>query len=275
VIPTTGGPYKLTDTPTGTVNTAGTAVTSTGGINFAAVAPLDSVNIAGVQYTVASVQGVGSLTLKAPGAGTQTGVPFSDGPIEQAASATAVTAIYGPSGPSGTGNPPYFAIVANLTTLVVTAGQHGQGSHPSPICLNAQGEIACKALIDGAGNVTYSWPRGFTGAIAIYGGGTGPQGPQGQQGPQGIQGIPGVPTPPSSGVYCLQTANGVIVYVQGICGAVSAPLLSILSNADLFNLSNFQLALMTNGPAVPLSLLSLTNGQLATLSGLQLALLTN
>jgi hypothetical protein len=120
IVPSSGGPYRITDIPTGTVNTAGTVVTSTGGINFAAVAASDNVFIAALPYSVCSIQSATALTLCGTGAGTQTGVSFSDGPIQQSTPSPAVVAIYGPRGQPGSTGPAGVTSLGTPVTVVTS-----------------------------------------------------------------------------------------------------------------------------------------------------------
>ena len=89
-VPNTGGPYKLTDVPTGVVNVSGSPavnVTWESGLNFAIVQVNDTPSLNGVSsISVASVQSATQMTLSSS-PGSLTGATFSDGPIERAQSA--------------------------------------------------------------------------------------------------------------------------------------------------------------------------------------------
>lgn len=68
--------WDTSATVTGTVNTSGTTVTLTSGYGFLAAWAGSTITINSVSYTIASVQGVATLTLTGS-AGTQTGVTYS------------------------------------------------------------------------------------------------------------------------------------------------------------------------------------------------------
>jgi hypothetical protein len=259
VVPSSGGPYRLTDVPTGTVNTNGTAVTSASGINFASVATDDTVNIAGSPYVVASVQSATALTLTAS-AGIQSGVSFSDGPIQQIAATLPLAAMYtgaaGPPGASGTGNAPYSATVTALTTLTVAAAMHGQGTTPVGYCSDPTSHpIACDSSRDVSGNLTFNWPGGFTGSITILGGGTGARGATGAAGATGAPGPTGPmgalgnfgALPTLAGSYCPQvtvTAGPTYAYVWASCSGTLS--YASLTNSQWIAMTNLQWTGMGN-----------------------------
>src|SRR3569833_1765803 len=100
VIPTTGGPYALSDVPASVVNTSGSPVTWFSGVTFASVAAKDTVLVYGVAASVARVTISTALVLTAS-AGSQSGVSFSDGAIERTIATPNYATISGPQGPAG------------------------------------------------------------------------------------------------------------------------------------------------------------------------------
>ena len=173
--------------------------------------------------------------------------------------AVGATGATGAQGPSGTGNAPYYAAVTNLTALTVTAAQHGQGVHPLPHCVNANGDIACSAVPDPSGNgtVTYNWPGGFSGGVLIYGGGTGAPGATGATGATGAPGPTGPAgnitlfgtMPTTAGNWCPQVVVTVGPLVQiGSWFLCSGGIISMatVTNAQMALATNSQMATATN-----------------------------
>lgn len=154
VIPTTGGPYLLSDVPASVVDTSGTTVTWVSGVTFASVAAKDSALVNGIKMTVSSVTSSTVLVLTAS-AGTQTGVSFSDGAIERTYATPYYATISGPPGPapSGTG------------VVKVTSGVAGLVSGTSTNCVLVDGTSGpCGS---GSGTIT-----GVTPNAPLTGGGT-------------------------------------------------------------------------------------------------------
>lgn len=106
VIPTSGGPYKLNDVPTGVVNTTGTSVAWASGINFAIVRKGSTVTIGSFTCTAAAIQSAISMTVSGCSPGNLIGASWNNGAIEQAIPSTPLpVTISGPPGPAvpGTG----------------------------------------------------------------------------------------------------------------------------------------------------------------------------
>jgi hypothetical protein len=111
VIPTTGGPYKLTDVPSGIVNISSppSVLAWVSGINFASVRKGSIVVIGTAPSAANYIAGAptGAITLPVTGnAGTQSGVAWNNGAIEQQPAVPplpmTVSGPQGPPGPAGT-----------------------------------------------------------------------------------------------------------------------------------------------------------------------------
>lgn len=164
VIPTSGGPYKLSDIPASVVNTSGTTVTWFSGVTFASVAVNDAPVIAGVLPStckVARVISVQSLTCTTS-QGTQSGVSFIDGAIERVSATPYYASVIGPPGATGATGPtgPAGGGMSGLTaTALVTAASSSSIGTPVPT-----------ATMDGSGNI--STPGSFT-SLSLSTGATG------------------------------------------------------------------------------------------------------
>jgi hypothetical protein len=263
-VPSSGGPYLVS------------AIECTPG----AIGCLTTPNV------VIAAGATGATGATGPG-GPSGGPPGPTGPAGSAGAAGATGAVgaVGGTGPPGTGNAPYPATVTALSTLTVTAATHGQGIHPAGFCFDASTHsIACDWSADSSGNITFSWPGGFTGSVTILGGGTGAigstgaQGATGAPGPTGPAGSIGVfGSPPSVvGVYCPQvtvTSGPSYAYGWASCGA--SLLWTQLTDAQWTGMTNAQWTGMGNGPNLSLSWTGMTNSQWTAATNSQWTGMTN
>ncbi len=149
VVPTSGGPYKLIDIPAGTVDTTASTATAATGINFASLRVGATIYINNVIAHVATLPSVTQLTTKET-LGTQTGVAFNAGPIEQIISRNSILTIYGPQGPPGP------AAAAPLNQVLIGSGPSITSSSNSTCDTNGNCNFAGNINLLNSGAQGYS-----------------------------------------------------------------------------------------------------------------------
>lgn len=157
----------------------------------------------------------------------------------------------------------YSATVTGLTTLTVTAAQHGQGPKPWSKCFDNSVpavEVACNDSVSPIGDVVFTWAPAFTGEIQIRGPGASAGAAGDFVGPasstsgnlvsfSGTSGKIGADsgiaaTTVVKGAAALSTA-GAVPYV------VSAGVLGQAPTGLFYDAANVRLGILTNAPTVP------------------------
>jgi hypothetical protein len=129
----------------------------------------------------------------------------------------------------------YSATVTGLTTLTVTAAQHGQGPAPTAWCFdNAAPALAvsCSYTVSSIGDVVFTWSPAFTGYILI-------------RGPGASAGAAGDVVGPSS------STSGCVAYFSGTSGKI----ITCAPTGLFYDAANVRLGVGTGSPGVPVEVI--------------------